>query len=45
MSDDWKELEDAGQPCGGDNGWCGWCGRCREHSQDLHRRAEWEDEE
>ena len=45
MSDDWKELEDAGRPCGGDNGWCGWCGNCREHSEWLHDQQYWGDDE
>ncbi len=41
---DWKEVEDASLPCSSENGWCGWCGRCREHSEDLHRRDEWEED-
>ena len=44
MSDDWKEIEDTNEDCSDSNGWCGFCWRCLEHSQDLHRRAEWEDE-
>jgi len=42
---DWKELEDVSKPCGEDNGWCGWCGRCSEHSDELHEREKWGDDE
>jgi len=42
---DWKELEDVGKPCSDSNGWCGWCGNCREHSEDLHERDSWGDDE
>lgn len=42
---DWKEVEDAGQSCGEDNGWCGWCGRCRDHSEYLNERDSWGDDE
>jgi hypothetical protein len=44
MTGDWKEIENANEPCSSSNGWCGWCGKCREHSEDLHRQADWEDE-
>lgn len=42
--DDWKEIEDHNQDCGDDNGWCGYCWRCKEHSDWLHKVAEWEEE-
>lgn len=44
MIDNWKEIEDTNEPCSSSNGWCGWCGECREHSEDLHRQVDWEDE-
>lgn len=45
MSEDWKEIEDVEKPCSDSNGWCGWCGRCRWHSEDLHERDSWGDDE
>lgn len=42
---DWKEIEDADKPCSDSNGWCGWCGNCRQHSEDVHERNSWGDDE
>lgn len=41
-AEDWKDIQDASQPCSLHNGWCGWCGTCRQHSEDLHTE-DWDD--
>lgn len=42
---DWKEIEDYNQDCSDSNGWCGMCWRCRDHSDYLHKRDSWGDDE